>query len=258
MDYPFPSYKSPPLSEVSIGLQFQPLERLKIPHFGLFWNLIRKDFPVVEHASPILAQSETFNAMPLPRVWFIGKSDAILLQLQSDRINFNWRFREGADPYPHYDTIAHKFFELFNIFDQFIAEAGIGVILPTVAEATYINQFEQGKEWKTMEDIGAVFKDFAWSQETARFLPHPTNLSWAASFALPNQQGTLNARMNQGLRVSDQQQIMQLEIAASYQVQNMPFPDLRPWYELAHEWIVKGFADLTQPGAQKNFWGREK
>lgn len=257
MDYPFPSYKSPPLNEVSIGLQFQSLEGLKIPHFGLFWNLIQKDFPVVEHASPILAQSETFNTMPLPRVFFIDKSDTMLLQLQSDRINFNWRFRDGSDPYPHFHTIAAKFFELFNIFDDFLGKAAIGVILPTVAEVTYINLLEQGREWNTMEDVATVFKDFAWSRETARFLPCPTNMNWAASFALPKQQGTLNARMNHGKRVADHRQLMQLEMVANYSVQSMSFQELQPWYELAHEWIVKGFADLTQMETQKKFWGRE-
>lgn len=259
VDYPFPSYKSPPLNEVSIGLQFQPLERLKIPHFGLFWDLIRQNFPVVEHAPPILnKQQEPSDWFPLPRVWFIDKSDTQLVQLQADRINFNWRLREGADPYPRFHTIAPQFFSLLKTFEQFLFEANIGIILPTIAELTYINLFEQGREWNTMEDIATVFKDFAWTQEKARFLPYPTNMSWAVSFALPNQQGTLSARLNPGLRVADQQQILQLEMVANYPVQGVSLQSLQPWYELAHEWIVKGFDDLTQPEAQKKFWGREE
>ncbi len=258
MDYPFPSYKSPPLNEVSIGLQFQPLEKLKIPHFGLFWDLIRKDFPNVEHAPPILKKDMgSVEWLPLPRVWFIDKSDAQLLQLQADRINFNWRSREGADCYPRFRTIAPQFFGLLETFEQFLVNADIGIILPTVAEVTYINIFEQGKEWNTAEDLPTIFKDFAWTRERKRFLPYPTNMSWAVSFALPNQQGTLNARFNEGLRVADKKKIMQLEMVANYPVQDVSSQSLQPWYELAHEWVVKGFDDLTQPEAQKNFWGRE-
>ena len=260
MDYPFPSFKSPPLNEVSIGLQFQPLERLKIPHFGLFWDLIRKEYPSVEHAPPIINKDTEPSewSQLLPRVWFIDKSDTQLLQLQANRINFNWRFQEGADPYPRFHTIAPEFLRLLETFERFLLEADIGVILPTVAEVTYINIFEQGREWNTAEDFVAVFKDFAWTQEKARFLPYPTSMSWAASFALPNEKGTLNVRLNQGLRVADQQKIMQMEMVANYPVQGVAPQSLQPWYELAHEWIVKGFADLTQPEAQKKFWGREQ
>lgn len=259
MDYPFPSYKNPPLNEVSIGLQFQPLERLKIPHFGLFWERIQKHFPVVEHAPPIVGKSqESSEWFPLPRVWFIDKSDTRLLQLQADRINFNWRFREGADPYPRFQTIAPQFFELLDTFGQFLAEADIGVISPTVAELTYVNLFERGKEWNTVEDFPALFKDLAWGQEKARFLPYPTKMSWAVSFEFPSQQGTLSARLNPGVRIADKQEIMQLEMVANFPVQDVSLESLKPWYELAHEWIAKGFDDLTQPEAQKQFWGREE
>lgn len=258
MEHPFPSYDSPPLNEVSIGLQFQPLERLKIPHFGLFWERIQKQFPNVEHAPPIIGKnSEPSEWLPLPRVWFIDKSDTQLLQLQADRLNFNWRSREGADPYPRFKTIEPQFFDLLNTFGRFLADTDIGVILPTSAELTYINILEQGREWNTAEDFPVVFKDLAWGHEKARFLPYPTKMSWAISFALPNQQGTLSARLKPAIRIADAQEIMQLEMVANYPVQDVSLEMLAPWYELAHEWIVKGFDDLTRPEAQQKFWGRK-
>ncbi len=258
MDFPFPSYKSPPLNEVSIGLQFQPLEKLKIPHFGLFWDLIRKDFPSVEHAPPILNKKlEPGASVPLPRVWFIENSETQLLQLQPDRINFNWRLRENADPYPRFHTIAPQFFRLLEAFEQFLIKADIGVIFPTVAELTYVNMFVQGREWNTTRDFAAVFKDFTWVGEKERFLPYPTNMSWAVSFELPDQKGMLNARLNEGFRVADEKKVLQLEMVANYPVQDVSSHSLQPWYALAHEWIVKGFDDLTQPKTQKTYWGRE-
>lgn len=258
MDHRSPYYRTPPLNEVSIGLQFEPLERLKIPHFGLFWDLIRKDFPVVEHAPPILSRKPDVGEWPLPRVWLIDDSDTQLVQLQADRINFNWRHQEGADPYPRFHAIAPRFFHLLGEFERFLAQAEIGIVLPTVAELTYINIFERGKEWNDAQGLAGVFKDFAWAKEKPRFLPHPTNLVWGATFALPNEQGTLNARTQEGRRVTDKERVLQLELAANYPVQNISVEALKPWYELAHEWIVKGFDDLTQPEAQKTFWGKEE
>ena len=253
-----PSYASPPLSEVSIGLQFKHLEQMKVPHFGQFWARIKKDFPIIEHAPPIVGKDQDFNTWAmLPRIWFIDKSDTQLLQLQTDRLNFNWRFRDGADPYPRFHTIAPRFFELLKIFEEFLAEDGVGVIVPTVAELTYVNVLERGREWNTVEDISAVFKDFMWEQKEHRFLPNPKGISWAATFELPQLQGLLSARLKQAVRISDQQEIMQFDMVANYPVQETSLQDLIPWYELAHEWIVRGFDDLTRPEIQKKFWGKK-
>ena len=256
----FASYTNPPLFEVSIGLQFQRLDRMKIPHFGGFWEKIKQEFPIVEHAAPIIQnQPVADDFFPLPRVWFIDSSDTRLVQLQPDRINFNWRFRPTSDPYPRFHMLAPKFFDLLDMFEKLIAKENIGIIQPTVAEITYINIFEHGREWNNTNDIDKILKDFIWNPETSRFLPCPEKLSWAAMFPLPGGQGTLSAKLNQGVRVTDKVQIMQFELIANYPVQEVAgvtTESLKSWYTLAHEWIVKGFNDLTQPEAQVKYWGR--
>lgn len=259
VDRPFTSYKNPPLTEVSIGLQFEPLTLLKIPHFGLFWERIREQYPVVEHAPPIVGkEQESSDWYPLPRVWFIDKSDSRLVQLQTDRLNFNWRHRDGTGPYPRFDEISRQFFELLAKFDHFVAEANIGIVRPTSAELTYVNLLDKGKEWNSVADLPSVFKDMAWNNESARFLPYPEKMSWTVSFALPGGQGTLGARLKSGKRVADQQEILQLEMVANYPIEDGSIESLLPWYDVAHEWIVKGFDDLTQLEAQRKFWGREE
>lgn len=260
VDRPFPSYKNPPLNEVSIGLQFEPLAQLKIPHFGLFWERIREQYPIVEHAPPIVGkEQESSEWFPLPRVWFIDKSDSQLVQLQTDRLNFNWRHRDGTDPYPHFDEISKQFFQLLAEFSGFVVEQNIGMILPTAAELTYINLLSKGKEWNSAEDLPSVFKDITWHDDASRFLPYPEKMSWAVSFTLPGEQGTLSARLKPGMRVADQREIMQLELVANYPLKkDSNIDSLLPWYDVAHEWIVKGFDDLTHLEAQKKFWGREE
>lgn len=259
MSRPFPSYKTPPLNEVSIGLQFEPLAQLKIPHFGLFWERIREQYPIVEHAPPIVGkEQESTEWFPLPRVWFIDRSDSKLVQLQTDRLNFNWRHRDGTGPYPRFQEISKQFFQLLADFDQFIAEENIGIVVPTSAELTYINLLDKGREWNSVNDLPSVFKDMTWYSESSRFLPFPEKMSWALSFALPSGQGSLAARLKSGIRVADQQEIMQLEMVASCPIEGGSVKTLLPWYDVAHEWIVRGFDDLTQLEVQRNFWGREE
>lgn len=263
VDYPFPSFKFPPLNEVSVGIQFEPLDRLRIPHFGSFWERVRNDFPLVEHASPIVNRDTGFlsdpdTGLPLPRVWLINQTETRLIQLQANRFNFNWRIQGGAEPYPRYPEVATKFFHYLKAFEGFLADTGIGIIQPVVTELTYINILEQGKEWNSVEDISNIIRDFSWEKQVNRFLPNPKEINWAAAFPFHDDQGTLNVRLNHAKRVEDNQSVLQLEMAASRVVSGQARTSIESWYELAHEWIVKGFVDLTKPEAQKKYWGREK
>jgi len=33
---------------------------------------------------------------------------------------------------------------------------------------------------------------------------------------------------------------------------------MRNWFDLAHEWIVRGFTDLTEKEMQETIWKRER
>lgn len=263
MNIPFPSFKTPPLSEVSIGIQFEPLDRLRIPHFGIFWEGIRKDFPLVEHAPPLATPEKDFFVDPssglvLPRIWFINKSETRLIQLQANRYNFNWRVRDNAEPYPRYPEIESKFFQHLDTLENFVAAHEIGIVQPSVAELTYVNILEQGKEWNSVEDIANVIRDFSWNKQNHQFLDSPKELNWSVSFQMPNDQGVLNARLRHAKKVKDEHPVLQLEMTATCKVTGWSRESIRAWYELAHEWIVKGFVDLTKPEVQEKFWGLEK
>ncbi len=134
----------------------------------------------------------------------------------------------------------------------------IGLIQPKLAELTYINTFEPGKEWNSAKDTAEIFKDFQWTKHEVRFLPEPQDVSWAATFLLPDNNGKLSARLNNAKRVSDDVTVLRLELIASHDVNNYERKSIESWFELAHEWVVKGFADLTISEVQEKLWGREK
>ena len=77
-----PSYKIPPVIEVVCGINFKKIAQFKAPHFGLFWQKLRGDYPTCKHASPLgfppkppdfEADPELF--FPLPRLWFINEKE---------------------------------------------------------------------------------------------------------------------------------------------------------------------------------------
>jgi len=255
-----PRYLSPPVNEVVLGCQFQPLSLLKIPHWGLFWQKLGKAFPTVEHAAPIQTGDTLLvdgtTGLPLPRVWFINASESRLVQLQTNRLHYNWRHRETEPNYPHYDEIVERFFESFTTLESFTAEASIGIIRPIACELTYINHIPQGAGWQTISDLPEIFRDFLWRGEK-RYLPTPNSEAWHMVFPLPNDQGRLTAKLNQGSRKPDDAKILIFELTARGIGDDKSQDGMRGWFDMAHAHLVRAFADLTTEEAQINLWKRQ-
>jgi len=255
-----PRYLAPPVNEVVCGCQFQQLSMLKIPHWGLFWQKLGDGFPTVEHAAPIHTGGsvplDDVTGLPIPRVWFINESESRLVQLQADRLHYNWRHREMEPDYPHYDEIVNHFSECFAKLESFAAEARIGVVQPVACELTYINHIPQGSGWDSIDDLPRIFRDFLWDSKD-RYLPDPTNAAWQVVFPLPDKLGALTVKLNQASRKPDDAKVLVFELTARGIGEDRSQIGMREWFNVAHEHIVKGFADLTTNEAQIRLWKRQ-
>jgi toxin HigB-1 len=122
--FDLPSYERPPVSEVVLSVQFASNPQFQIVHAGLFWQLVRDQFPNVSEQIPLQAVFETFGGQvapagpiqvqafstpPFPRFWFESEDRAYVLQLQQDRILFNWRAISSDSVYPRYETLRERF-----------------------------------------------------------------------------------------------------------------------------------------------------
>ena len=257
---PFPSYKKPPVDEVVCGFRFEPLSQLKVPHIGLLWERFRAEFPIVQHAAPIsndasILVDET-TGIPLPRVWFISKVDNELIQFQPDRLYYNWRHRD--DDYPRYPSIIKNFEKAKTHLEAFTREMKLGTIKPMDCELTYINHILQGQGWESINDLPKVISDFSWQKDKHHFLPNPTNVAWQVRFDLPGNKGWLNVKLNQATRKTDNVPSLILELTAKGLGDEKTGKAMRNWFDLAHEWIVRGFTELTAKEIQKTFWKREQ
>jgi uncharacterized protein (TIGR04255 family) len=258
-----PSYKNPPVNEVVCGMRFHPLEKLRIPHIGLLWNKFRQEYPIVQHASPIVGAKgeipiDNATGLPLPRAWFINKSDDQLIQFQFDRFYFNWRRRQNV--YPRYLYVITNFESLLETVEKSFDEFELGKLKPIEYELSYINHIPKGQEWNTIGDLSSIFSDFFWRQTTGRFLPAPENVSWQMNFPLPEKMGLLTVNLKQATRIEDKVPLLVLELVARSVGETRTregIEAIREWFNVAHEWIVRGFTDLTTPEVQSVFWKRE-
>ena len=106
-----PDFDNPPVIETVLGVQFTPLPKFGIPHYGLYWEKIKKAYDHYEVHPPIVSVPDERGTDgeflidlargPNFRCWFIDESNNNLIQLQKDRFILNWRKVKGDEAYPH-------------------------------------------------------------------------------------------------------------------------------------------------------------
>lgn len=248
---PIPSYVRPPLTEVACGVQFSPLP-LQTRHIGQFWTELREEYPLTQDAPPIpeVTDSPGINIMTLPplrRVFIATKTTDYVMQVQEARFHHNWRLTPGLQ-YPRFETVFSRFIQAWGRFSEFVKRQTMPEPKPNRYELTYINELEA---LGTIPVERAV-KLFDWRQLNTKFLPEPrtSNVSWA--FPLPDGKGEMNVSTNRLTRPDGRTAVV-LTLACSGPAEKF---SLDEWFGTAHEWIVRGFTDLTTEEAHQ-IWERE-
>jgi uncharacterized protein (TIGR04255 family) len=265
---PTPDYQRPPVVETYLGVQFASLAQFSIPHFGLYWAKIRDNFPQFE-VQPLLTPAvEQFEPRPFVRpklelelvrvpelrCWFIEKSGTMLNQVQRDRFVHNWRKLKPDDAYVHYNKIKPSFIKEWNTFCEFLNEAKIGQPEVNQCEMMYVNHIELGQGWESYGELNKVIS--SWSgMSSINFLPVPESVTMGARYVLPEKQGRLHIEMQPAV-TQDAKEILQLNLTARGKPQAASLESILEWFDLGHEWIVRGFTDFTSLEMHKH-WGRK-
>jgi uncharacterized protein (TIGR04255 family) len=254
------TFERPPINEVVVGCTFEPVSALLIPHFGAFWDLVRNDYPLCEHAQPVADESGNLavdlqSQTPLPRVWLLSADRVRLLQLQTDRFYCNWRQSDKDNsPYSRFESVYGPYKQYLQTLATFLATQLDAQIKTRKLVVTYVNLLKQGHEWQTQVDLPRVF----------RHLQVPVALKggaiehWAhkASYALSGGPGKLTVTINPAQHKVTEQQLLRIELTAACDVDQLGDVMQDEWFELAHQSIVQGFCDLTADNVQRVHWGR--
>jgi uncharacterized protein (TIGR04255 family) len=254
-----PKYKNPPVVEVVIGLSLAPITNLSSVHYGAFWELVKSEYPFTEDNAPLVdeatvGQFEVMQMPPLRRVFLIHTDRTYLMQLQPDRFIHNWRKTKDSDEYPNFETAKQKFLHGWELFRTFIAERQLGTIEIKSYEVTYINHFvEKAGSFPSIAET--YLPVFNWkTARSERFLPGPSVFGLDLRFPMPDNKGVLRASVKHGKRATDDADVMLMQMTAQGPAKQEE-SDMETWLELAHEFIVRGFTDLTSTQAHKQ-WGR--
>jgi uncharacterized protein (TIGR04255 family) len=155
-----PQFRHPPVVEVALGVQFQPLQALATRHLAILAERWKHEFPNWEDqpiqppvkewfgvGQPAVALRFDLQALPpVRRAFFFDNERTELLQVQADRFVRNWR--RTVQPYPRYEDNAGgagsgglrtRFRRDLEEFIEFVRDQRLGAFSPNQCEVTYVN-----------------------------------------------------------------------------------------------------------------------
>ena len=262
----FPNYERPPVVEVAMGVQFSELKAFCVPHVGLYWQTIREEFPIQEERAPLPrwteqqeSKAELLDQPPMARAWFKNELGERLIQVQRDKFLYNWVGHVGRHEYPRYPLVRESFLHHWQDFREFLAKNDLGRPDVDTCELTYVNHARRGDVWKNVADAGKLFTAFGWATRGS-FLPTPDAARWFLRFSLPEGQGVLQVTVAPMTRQDDTEAetVLQMSLTARGRpAGEVCDASVEKWFDMAREWIVRGFADLATEEADA-LWGKHQ
>ncbi len=157
------SYRNPPVAEVALTVQFEPLPQPGLGFLADIWGVFGQRFPVSEaqpRLEPVVERMEPITRLNFriniddpsagPRWMLYSEDKTQLLQLQNNRFSRNWRKVARADEsdYPRYEGfVRDSFIEDYNELVGIYRKHKIDAPQINQCEIIYVNHvtFEAGK-----------------------------------------------------------------------------------------------------------------
>ncbi len=254
-----------PVVEVALAVYFEPWLALSTVQLGLLGHRIQARLPVVTEQAPMppLAdvlpgepepQAREFPLFP-PRMWFASEDQTALVQLQFDRMVFNWRRRDGAEEYPHYATVFERFWVEFSELRSALQEVGIRPPEVGTCELTYVNHVLAGDGWTEHGELDRLFT-FVGGLDV---LPTVEDADIRLRFVIPDAAGRpagrLHFRAQAAARATDRRKLYAVTLTSRTWPAGHDDGDVRAAFDAAHAFALKAFTSLTTP-RMHTAWGR--
>jgi uncharacterized protein (TIGR04255 family) len=263
-----PDYDDPPVIETVLGVEFPPLQGWSIPHFGLFWNEYKSEYPSFEVQprlagqfdknvgveNPGIANTSLSAGAPV-RCWFFNADKTRLIQVQDNRFMHNWIKAGPSETYPHYEKIRPRFERDWGRFLRFLDEQKIERPETLRWEVTYVNHLEKGREWNSFSDLPDVLSPWA-GKGSIGFLPSADAILLNIRYPMPAPGTSLTVSVEHAVRRGDKREVLQVRLTAQGKPASSEIDSLVECLNQGRSWIVNGFTDITTAKMHK-FWRRK-
>jgi uncharacterized protein (TIGR04255 family) len=266
-------FKSPPVVETALSVQFNSLAGFTTAHAGWFWKeYIEKlgdgptnEWKQVVEAGRIPELSEKFGAEDVwtlpsiqfrqgvmsPRIQIIRADGERMIQVQDNRFILNWQKRASA--YPSYETLLPEFRNMLNAFESFCSEAGFGKPVYNLWEVAYIDQVKKGTMWDSARNLNRIFPALTTPPVSVHHAPPSDDETMSADwrFSLADRRGRLYVQVRQVRILPSNEEAIQLTITA-----RGPVSATQSWEQglnFGHDALRESFLSITSAEAHE-FW----
>ena len=145
-----------------------------------------------------------------------------------------------------------KFDHYLDVFEKFCIDVEIPAPVYRQFELVYVNHISKSNGLNLVSP-DSIFVDHTRLTLENRFLPSPSLINWITSYALPDDSGRLHISMQSAFSnhpVSEE--VVRMDLTARGIPKVSTENSKRMWFDMAHEWITRGFADSTSEVLHKN------
>jgi uncharacterized protein (TIGR04255 family) len=260
----------PPVIEVALAIQFES-PQVDLLDVAALAKRVKADLPHHEEQPPLAPMGETFgrpsaadsieveviDRPPMPRFWFISEDRVRLLQIQHDRIAFNWRQLGPADDYPRYGHLRERLERCIEALESVLSEQGKERLRTNWCEVAYVNHIEpiDGQRLPLAEILQHVSRP---SRDTeSSFLPEPEDFSVRQRYLITEGDepiGRFITSVDPAVRRLDGAEIWVLNLVSRLRTDQPTVQDALSRLDLGRLWAVNGFQELTTPRMHEQ-WG---
>ena len=267
-----PVFERPPVAEVTLSVQFDPLDALHAAHIGRIWDRWADSYPRHEEHDELGPMPDEVTAVPLeagvvfkitdstplPRTWFLDGVGEHIVQVQRDRLVLNWR-RQDNGGYPHYTELLPQFRTVFETFEGFASEHDLGRVMPNQCQVTYLNPIPLDGELGCPDGLPGLLE--GWSGATSE----PPSLGGGEAsvrirYPLIAEDEVLLGRLfvNAGTAIASDtnEPVLLMEMTARGRPIGDGLEGVVRFLDIGHDAIVTMFAALTTKTMQTR-WGRQ-
>ena len=237
-------FDDPPLVEAALALEFAPIKGWGAQYYGLFWQAFRDNFPRFQTQAPLLNVGAVPPQFGNPfgefiRCWLTDESGNRLIQLQYDRIIYNWRRISGAEEYPHYDSVRDEFSHIWDRFTHFLHSEQLDYPVVHRCEVTYVNNLPSEK-----------WQDLIRLEPLAHLLEDARAQQISVTYALPGAPESFGISLQPVIRMSDAVQLQQFQLTCSTKPESSNKDLVFAALDRGHERIIRVFTNLITEEAR--------
>lgn len=245
-------YKNAPIAEVVIGMQFDG-KVFDNPYIYNFYQDYKGQFPIIKE-NPALpsvierieggAENKILQGFE-SRKFFINGNNSKLIQLQPDRLLFNWKRTTEQLEYPHFHAVLEEF---MNIYTRLDADCDLDTKI-TQVEITYLDHIVLDNFQKTDFNPNGILDIIAFNEET-----NINHLKFEIGIPKEELSGNIKVNITSALRNQDKGKVLVMENTCRGALGKLKKEE---WFKKAHNELIDLFDSITSDNAKK-VWGVQK